>query len=104
MLDREVARIAQADELLGWIMPQYKSRECDRCRNRFEMARRYGDDQAFDLAPPDQLENVRHGENVPIEMKLFTRHYRLKSPADKGYELPPQQFVGDCTTDRRIQS
>jgi len=104
MLDREVARIAQADELLGWIMPQHKSRECDRCRNRFEMARRHGDDQAFDLAPLDPLENVGHGMNMPIEMKLFTRHHGLKGPTNKGYELAPQQFVGDRTTDRRTQA
>jgi hypothetical protein len=57
-----------------------------------------------DLAPPDALENVGHGENVPIEMKLFTRHYGLKRPANKGYELASQQFVGDCTTDRRSQA
>jgi hypothetical protein len=37
-------------------------------------------------------------------MKLFARHHGLKRPADKAYELPPQQFVGDCTTDRRFQA
>jgi hypothetical protein len=101
MLDREVARITQADELLGWIMSQAKRRECDGGRNRFEVARRNGDDQAFDLALPDLLENVGHGANVPIEMKLFTRHHGLKGPADKGYELAPQQFVDDCPLGRR---
>src|SRR5262249_2027698 len=78
MLDREVARIAQADELLGWIMSQHKSRECNRGRNRFEGARRNGDDQAFDRAPSDLLENVGHGVNMPVEMKLFTRHHGLQ--------------------------
>src|SRR5262249_62214402 len=87
----------------GRIVPQQKSRECDGCSNGFEVRRRQGDDQAFDLPPPDPLENVSHGTNMPIEMKLFTRHHRLKRPADKGYELAPQQFVSDCTTDRRTQ-
>src|SRR6516225_1504853 len=104
MLDREVARIAHADELLGWIMPQAKCRECDGGRNRFEVARRDGNDQAFDLAPRDLLENVAHGVNVPIEMKLFTRHHGLKCPADKGYELAPQQFVDDRPLGRRTQT
>src|SRR6516165_11253371 len=103
MLDREVARIAQADELLSWIMPQHKSRECDRCRNRFEMARRHGDDQAFDLAPPDPLENLGHGTNMPIEMKLFTRHHGLKGPTNKGYKIVPHEFVSDASLDFETQ-
>src|SRR5258708_7055100 len=95
MFDSEVARIAQADELLGWIMSQDKRRECHRRRNRFEVARRHGDDQAFDLALSDTFEHVGHGANVPIEMKLFTRRDDLKRPADKGYEIAAQQFVDD---------
>jgi hypothetical protein len=73
MLCREVLRVADADDLLAWVMTEQPGWEGDRGRDRLQVARRQGDDQAFDLTGSAEAQIMGHDLEMPVVPELIGR-------------------------------
>jgi hypothetical protein len=80
-------RIRHHDDTLGWIAAEKPGRQCHRCAQRFECARRQGDDQATNLSRRDLGQLFGDGLEVPIWLKSDAWPHDAEGELRKGGQV-----------------